>query len=57
MDARDGVTLTEDSVVFDLASVTANVTVTVTYQPIKLPYTVHYFFQNLDDDGYTDDTT
>ena len=46
-----------DSVAIALDSVTQNVTYTVKYKPAKVPYTVRYYFQNIYDDLYVEDTT
>lgn len=45
------------SVVINETNITEDIVITVNYKPAKVKYEVHYYFQNIYDDLYTEDAT
>lgn len=48
-----GVTFTEEGIELDIQNIQQDITITVTYVPAKVDYTVKYYQQNVDDDNYS----
>lgn len=56
--AQAGATETaDDEIVISLSNVTQDVVYTVEFKPTQVPYTVHYYFQNIYDDQYVEDSS
>lgn len=48
-----GVTFTEEGIELDIQNIQQDITITVTYVPAMVNYTVKYYQQNVDDDNYS----
>lgn len=55
--AADAVTLDASSIKLNLTAVSENVVLYVYYKPIAVNFTVRYYFQNINDDLYTEDSS
>lgn len=54
---QDGAAQNNGVVAINLTDIAADVTFRVEYRPAEVPYSVHYYFQNIYDDQYVEDNT
>jgi len=54
-DGQTGATEVNGVVEIALSDITEDITFRVEYRPAKVPYSVHYYFQNIYDDQYVED--
>ena len=54
---KTGATMSNDTIHISLSNVTENVVFEVEYRPAQVNYSVHYYFQNIYDDLYVENTT